>query len=62
MAKRRRVFAALAALSGAALLAFELRKSPAGTTVGERWFWLVVGVAVLGMGIAELMRPDAPKG
>ena len=61
MAKRRRVFAALAALSGVALLAFELLKPPPGTTSAERWFWLVVGVLLIGLATAELMRGSEPR-
>ena len=60
MAKRRRVFAALAALSGVALLAFELFKPPPGTTSAERWFWLAVGVLLIGLAMAELMRGEPP--
>jgi hypothetical protein len=51
---RRRVFAAFAILSGVVLLVFELPK-PAETPA-ERWFWLAVGVLVVVLGVAELMR------
>ena len=57
-ARRRRLFAALAALSGAVLIAFELLRPPTGTSSAERWFWLVVGVLLIGLGTAELMRPS----
>jgi hypothetical protein len=53
---RRRLFAALAVISGVVLVAFELLKPPPGTTGAERWFWLVVGVLLVGLGTAELMR------
>jgi len=53
---RRRIFAAIAVMAGLALLALELINVQ-GTTSGERWFWFVVGVLLVGLGIVELKSP-----
>ena len=51
---RKTFFAAIAVVAGLALVGLELAR-PGGTSAGERWFWLVVGVLLVALGLAELM-------
>jgi hypothetical protein len=51
---RKKLFAGLAVLAGAVLLAFETAGPGAGSG-GERWFWIAVAVGLIGLGVAELM-------
>ena len=48
---RRRAFAAVAVIAGLGLIALELIR-PQAATAGERWFWLIVGVLLVGLGLA----------
>ena len=52
---RRRIFAGFGILAGVVLIAFELAR-PGGSTTGERWFWMAVAVALVGLGIAEFTQ------
>ena len=53
---RRKIFAALAVASGLALIVLEIIRAP-DTTAAERWFWWVVGLLLVGLGVAELRLP-----
>jgi hypothetical protein len=54
---RRKLLAALATLSGIVMLALEFIR-PHGSA-GERWFWLVVGVLLIALGVAELLLKES---
>jgi hypothetical protein len=51
---RKKLLAGLAVLAGTVLLAFETAGG-GSTPAGERWFWIAVGVGLVGLGIAELV-------
>ena len=56
---KRKAFALIAMIAGLGLIALELLRPQAATT-GERWFWLIVGVLLVGLGLAGVMdRGDA---
>ena len=56
---KRKAFAAIAVIAGAALVVLELLR-PGATSAGERWFWLIVGLALVGLGVMGLLdRGDA---
>ena len=55
-----RVFAALAVVGGVALAIFELRLLWQGAG-GEAWFWLVVAVLMIGLGVFGLFDDPARR-
>ena len=56
---KRRAFAVIAMIAGFVLLALELMR-PHAATAGERWFWLLVGVLLVGLGLAGVMDRGDP--
>lgn len=60
---RRKLFAALAVVAGLVLLAFEFggERAASGTQV-ERWFWALVALGLIGLGVAELLAPTGEQG
>ena len=60
---RKKLFAGLAVAAGVVLLAFEVaRPAATSSSAAEQWFWLVVALALIGVGAAELTSPSAPPG
>lgn len=55
---RKKLFAGLAILAGAVLLALETLGTGAASA-GERWFWIAVAVGLIGLGIAELVSSSS---
>ena len=53
---RRKLFASLAVTAGFVLIGLELAGAGDFST-GERWFWAIVGVLLIALGVAELMSP-----
>jgi hypothetical protein len=51
---RRKIFAGIGVLAGLVLLGFEIAR-PLSATALERGFWLLVGVLLIALGLAELM-------
>ena len=49
---RRKTFAAIGVIAGVALIVLEVLR-PQATSAGERWFWLIVGALLIGMGVTE---------
>jgi hypothetical protein len=60
VATRRRVFAAIGLIAGVALLVLEVVR-PLSSSSGERWFWLFVGVMLIGVSVAQLREPGGPS-
>ena len=58
---RRKLFAGLAVVAGVALLAFEFARPEVSVTRGERWFWVVVGAALVVLGAMELAGPSRER-
>ena len=50
---RKTLFAAIAVVAGLLLVGSELVGRP-GASAGERWFWAIVGVLLIVLGLAEL--------
>ena len=50
---RKTLFAAVAVASGVLLVGFEAA-GKGGGSAGERWFWAVVGLLLIVLGLAEL--------
>jgi hypothetical protein len=59
--RSRKVFSAIALMTGVALVAFEIGRFSASGPV-ERWFWLLVGVLVAGLGAFNFLSEPPANG
>lgn len=57
----RKAFALIAVIAGVALLALEVLR-PSSSPMAERWFWIVVGILLVGLGVAGVMERADPDG
>jgi hypothetical protein len=55
----KKAFAAIAVVGGVALCVFEIRALARGGNPGA-WFWLIVAVLMVVLGVLELVAPARP--
>ncbi len=54
---RGKVLGGVAVAAGVLLLVFEAVRPGASASNVERWFWMAIALAVVGLGVMELMSP-----
>ena len=59
---RRKLFGGFAIAAGLVLIAFEFGRPGTSVLQVERWFWGLVGLAVVGLGAMELLWPPSGEG
>jgi len=57
----RKLGGALAVLAGVALVVLERSEALGGAGQGAAWFWIIVALLLVSLGLAELLDVGAPR-
>ena len=57
----RKIGGALAVLAGVALVVLERSEALGGAGQGAAWFWIIVALLLVSLGLAELLDVGAPR-